>query len=136
MRTNGPNGGTTSGGTTGEGTISSDASDANRERRLDLLIRRLPQRVQTVVRWLRRPNARWVRIPAGVLLILGSFLSILPIFGLWMLPLGLVLLAEDIRPLRDATGRILAWIEHRKPHWMGLRHAPHCRQPTPGGRLD
>ncbi|HSU07447.1 MAG TPA: DUF2892 domain-containing protein [Acetobacteraceae bacterium] len=95
-------------------------TDRDRERRLGLLIRRLPQRVQTVVRWLRQPNARWVRIPAGVLLILGSFLSILPVFGLWMLPLGLVLLAEDIRSLRNATGRVLAWIEHRRPRWMGV----------------
>jgi hypothetical protein len=50
----------------------------------------------------------------------ASLLSILPIFGLWMLPLGLVLLAEDVPPLRHATGRFLAWIERRRPHWMGL----------------
>jgi hypothetical protein len=62
----------------------------------------------------------WVRIPAGVLLIAGGVLSILPVLGLWMLPLGLVLLAEDVPPLRHATGRLLAWIEHHKPHWMGL----------------
>jgi hypothetical protein len=62
----------------------------------------------------------WVRIPAGLALIVGGFLSILPVFGLWMLPFGLVLLAEDVPPLRRASGRVLAWIEHRRPHWMGL----------------
>ena len=72
------------------------------------------------MRWLRSPAARWVRLPLGVLCILGSLLFILPIFGLWMLPLGLVLLAEDVPPLRHATGRFLAWIERRRPHWMGL----------------
>ena len=61
-----------------------------------------------------------MRVPAGVLLILGGFLAILPIFGLWMLPLGVVLLSDDVPPLRRMTGRILAWIEHRHPHWMGL----------------
>ena len=92
--------------------------DQERERRLELLVRRLPHRIQSAVRWLRRPAARWVRIPAGLLLMAASLLSILPIFGLWMLPLGLVLLAEDVPPLRHATGR-LAWIEHRHPHWLG-----------------
>src|SRR5690348_9158621 len=40
-----------------------------RERRLELLARRLPSRVQRMFRWLRQPSARWVRIPAGTLLI-------------------------------------------------------------------
>jgi hypothetical protein len=90
-----------------------------RERRLEGLMRRLPPRVRNAVRWLRRPSSVWVRVPAGLLLILGGFLAILPIFGLWMLPLGLVLLAEDVRPLRIATDRLLAWIERRHPRWMG-----------------
>ena len=99
----------------------------SRERRVELLIQRLPPRLQAVVRSLRRPSARRVRIAVGLLLILGSLLSILPIFGLWMLPLGLVLLAEDVKPLRNATDRILAWIEHRRPHWMGPAQASGCR---------
>jgi hypothetical protein len=53
-----------------------------------------------------------------MLLIAGSFLSILPVFGLWMLPLGLVLLAEDIPPLRRARDRVLDWIARRRPHWL------------------
>src|SRR5690348_13305885 len=86
-------------------------ADSDRERRLELLIQRLPPRLQAIIRWLRRPYARWVRIAVGLLLILGSLFSILPIFGLWMLPLGLVLLAEDVKPLRHVTDRVLAWIE-------------------------
>ena len=98
-----------------------------RERRLALLIARLPTRLQRTIRWLRRPSVRWVRIPAGLLLILGSVFSILPILGLWMLPLGLVLLAEDVKPLRRGMDRVLAWIERRRPHWMGLSQAPTSR---------
>jgi hypothetical protein len=67
---------------------------------------------------LRQPAQRWTRICVGTLLIIGSFLSILPLFGLWMLPLGLVLLAEDVPILRRAFDRILAWIERRRPHWL------------------
>ena len=87
---------------------------------MGLLVRRLPQRSQRMMGWLRQPSAWWARIPAGTLLIAGGCLSILPILGLWMLPLGLVLLAEDIPPLRRGTGRSLTWIERHRPHWMGL----------------
>ena len=95
-------------------------ADAVRERRIGLLLNRLPERMRGAVVWLRQPQARWVRNPAGVLLILGSALSILPIFGLWMLPLGVVLLSEDVRPLRRLVDRALAWVERRHPRWMGL----------------
>ena len=94
--------------------------DAARERRLALLLRRLPPRLRAAVRCLRRPGARWVRLPAGGLLILGGLFSILPILGLWMLPLGLLLIAQDVPPLRRASGRLLAWIERHRPHWLGL----------------
>jgi hypothetical protein len=100
--------------------VAARSDEDEHRRRLDLLIRRLPQRLQTVVRWLLQPSARWLRIPAGLLLIIGGFLSILPVLGLWMLPLGAVLLSEDVPPLRRATGRVLAWIERRHPSWMGL----------------
>jgi hypothetical protein len=96
------------------------SDEDERKRRLDLLVRRLPERLRSAVRWLLQPSARWLRIPAGLLLIIGGFLAILPIFGLWMLPLGVVLLSEDVPPLRRATGRVLAWIERRHPRWMGL----------------
>lgn len=95
-----------------------DAAARQRERRLERLIDRLPRRLQAAVRWLRRPSSRWLRIPAGMLLIGGGLLSLLPLFGLWMLPLGLVLLAEDVAPLRRGRDRVLDWIERRRPHWL------------------
>jgi hypothetical protein len=98
-------------------------AEQDRERRMQLLIRRFPPRVQSVVHWFRKPSSRWARIPAGIILIIGSLFSILPIFGLWMLPLGLVFIAEDVMPLRLFTGRVLAWIERRHPQWLGLSPA-------------
>jgi Putative transmembrane protein (PGPGW) len=59
-----------------------------------------------------------MRVPAGVLLILGALLSILPFFGLWMLPLGVLLLAEDFAWARRARDRLLAWAEQHRPHWF------------------
>jgi hypothetical protein len=42
-----------------------------------------------------------------LLLILGGLLFFLPILGIWMLPLGLLLLAEDLPVLRSWRSRIL-----------------------------
>jgi hypothetical protein len=94
------------------------------ERRLGRLIRRLPAKMQAITRWLRRPASRWARIPAGVLLIIGGCLSILPVFGLWMLPLGLILLADDIPPLRRGRGRALDWVARRRPQWFAAARTP------------
>jgi hypothetical protein len=86
--------------------------------RIDKLIERLPLVMQTGIRWLRRPSSGWARIPAGVLLVGGGLLSILPVFGLWMLPLGAILLADDVPALRQARDRILDVIERYRPHWF------------------
>jgi hypothetical protein len=41
-----------------------------------------------------------VRFPMAILLIVGGLLSFLPVLGIWMLPLGLLLLAVDLPVLR------------------------------------
>ena len=99
-------------------TYSDDIAYADPERRLRRLLRRLPSRMQAITRWLRKPASRWARLPAGVLLIIGGCLAILPVFGLWMLPLGLMLLADDIPPLRRLRDRALDWLERRRPNWF------------------
>jgi hypothetical protein len=95
-----------------------DAAALYHEQRIERLIDRLPTGLQTTTRWLRRPSSRWVRLPTGLLLIGGSLLSILPLLGLWMLPLGLLLLTDDAPPLRRARDRVLDRIERRRPHWF------------------
>jgi hypothetical protein len=87
--------------------------DADEDRHLRWLLERLPRRLGNAVLWLRRPSSRWVRIPSGILLVAGSVLSFLPVFGVWMLPLGLLLLGEDFPPLRRFNHRVLSWIERR-----------------------
>jgi hypothetical protein len=49
---------------------------------------------------LRRPRAIWVRVPAGIALTGGGVLGFLPVLGVWMLPVGLALLARDVPPMR------------------------------------
>lgn len=93
--------------------------------RFDRLIDRLPQRIGSAVRFVRRPSARWLRIPMGLLLILGGVLWFLPIVGLWMLPIGLALLADDVPLLRSLRSRILDWVEHHRPGWLAHGSGPH-----------
>jgi hypothetical protein len=95
-------------------TYSDDYAHADPERRLRRLLRRLPSRMQCIIRWLRRPDSRWARIPAGIFLIIGGCLAVLPVFGLWMFPLGFMLLAEDIPLFRRFRDHMLAWLERRR----------------------
>jgi len=86
--------------------------------RIDRLMERLPRAARTASRWLRGPQARWVRVPAGLLLIVGGLLFILPLFGLWMVPLGVILLADDIAAFRQLRERMLDMIERHRPQWF------------------
>jgi predicted DCC family thiol-disulfide oxidoreductase YuxK len=53
-----------------------------------------------------------------VLLIGGGILSVLPLLGIWMLPLGLMLLAEDLPPLRRVRDRVLDSVARHRPRWF------------------
>lgn len=98
-------------------------SDRDKERLDRQFVRweqRLPSALGRTIRWLRTPPARWVRIPAGILLVLGGIFSILPVLGIWMLPLGLLLLAVDLPLLRGPVARALIWLERK---WVGWRRS-------------
>jgi hypothetical protein len=69
---------------------------ARLNRQFDRLQRRIPDFAARLLARIRRPGARWIRVPLGVLLMLGGIFSFLPVLGIWMLPLGLLLLAIDL----------------------------------------
>ena len=73
-----------------------DKAGQRLERSFERVERRLPDRAARVLRWLR--------IPSGLLLIAGGVLSFLPVLGVWMLPLGFLLLAQDVPFLKGADG--------------------------------
>ena len=81
---------------------------------------KLPPRPAGFVRWLRRPSSALVRIPLALLLVVGGILSFLPILGLWMLPLGLVLIAQDVPFLQKPLAEMLGWIERK---WIERQRA-------------
>jgi hypothetical protein len=72
---------------------------------------RLPPRPARFVGWLRKPSSRLARIPLAILLIAGGIFSFLPVLGLWMLPLGLLLFAQDLPILQRPMARMLGWVE-------------------------
>ena len=87
--------------------------DQDEDRHIRWLLARLPERARRPIDWLRRPSSRWVRMPAGGLLIVGGLFGFLPVLGFWMLPLGMLLLGEDIPALKRATNRSFDWAERR-----------------------
>jgi hypothetical protein len=91
------------------------------DERVGRALARAPQRLRDGVEWLRHPGRRIVRIGAAILLVLGGILSILPVLGLWMLPLGLALLAEDIPGLKPHLENAARWLERA---WRRVRGAP------------
>ena len=82
------------------------------------LERELPNRVASVLQSLRHPDARWIRIPVGALCCVGGVFSFLPVLGIWMLPLGLLLIAYDVPILREPVGRFTIWGVQR---WRSFR---------------
>nr|WP_236841968.1 hypothetical protein [Bosea sp. PAMC 26642] len=78
----------------------------------------VPLWLGSALRWLRHPASRWLRIPVGVLLMVGGVFAILPGLGIWMLPLGLLLLAADIPFLRKPIARLTL---SGADHWSRFR---------------
>ncbi|MBL9046215.1 MAG: hypothetical protein JNK34_02740 [Tabrizicola sp.] len=70
------------------------------ERQFDMLERLVPGS-RTPLEALRSNSWRLIRLPLAVLLVLGGLVSFLPVLGIWMLPLGLLLLAVDLPFLRS-----------------------------------
>lgn len=62
------------------------------------------------------------RLTVGVVFVLGGFMWFLPVLGIWMLPLGLIVLAFDIPFMRRW---MRAWAKSYLARW--LRSLPDSR---------
>jgi hypothetical protein len=101
--------------------IMTNTDDRRLDRSLDRLQGRLPNWIARPVGGLRKPDARWIRIPSGILLIVGGILGFLPILGFWMVPLGVLLLALDLPFLRRPTAGLMIRGERRWTEWRRKR---------------
>lgn len=61
--------------------------------------------------WSDRHLPPGVRSVLGLLAMAGGVVGFLPILGFWMFPLGVVLIALDIPPLRH---RVLRWLARQQ----------------------
>jgi hypothetical protein len=66
---------------------------------------------------------RVIRIPLGILLVLGGFVGFLPVLGFWMLPFGLLLLALDLPALRPTVNALAIRSRRRIRRWFPRRSA-------------
>jgi hypothetical protein len=98
----------------------SDDHKAELDRHFAWFEAKLPPTPARFVSWLRKPSSKLVRIPLAVLLVGGGIFSFLPVLGLWMLPLGLVLIAQDVPVLEKPTARALGWVERK---WIERQRA-------------
>ena len=94
-------------------------SRAELDRHFEWIANRLPEKGARFIRWLRQPSSRWVRIPLAFLLVVGGIFSFLPVLGLWMLPLGLMLIAQDVPFLQRQLANALGWAERK---WLGRKN--------------
>ncbi len=65
------------------------------------------------------PANIFLRVGLGLLCIVGGIFSFLPILGVWMLPLGLMILSIDFPPVRRfrrvATVKLVGFLKRRFP---------------------
>jgi hypothetical protein len=104
-----------------------DQADLDRE--LDLLAQHLPDWAARLIRWLRSPSCRIARVTLAILLVLGGVVGFLPILGFWMIPLGLLLLAQDIPFLKRPTSKAIVWGERTWTRWQRRRRDKASDQP-------
>jgi hypothetical protein len=79
----------------------------------DRIEKHLPDWSSRFLSWLRQPSNRGVRILVATLLGMGGLFSFLPVLGLWMLPLGLIIISQDFPFLQRPLVNAFQWIEAR-----------------------
>lgn len=100
----------------------------NADARFDAVVRellqRMPDPVARRIRSLLQPKRRWIRLPAGLLLIAGGLLGFLPVLGFWMAPVGCVVLACDVPPLKRYMAPALEWGLRKWDAWRSRGRPP------------
>ncbi len=93
----------------GTGKTDAEQLDAIVEKYAD----KIPRPLGRFIKWMQKPELRWVRLIAGILLVIFGLVGFLPILGFWMVPLGLIILAKDSRWLQRPTLKATTWLESK-----------------------
>lgn len=93
----------------------SEKGDKTDAQKLDAIVEKyadkVPRPLGRLISWMRKPELRWLRLIAGILFICCGLVGFLPILGLWMVPLGLIILAQDSKWLQRPTLQAITWLE-------------------------
>ena len=85
------------------------------ERQFRYFAARLP-----VLDGLRRPGWMVARLIIGLVMIAGGMLAILPVLNVWMIPLGLLVLAIDLPMLQGPVTRVIIYARRRVEHYKRI----------------
>ena len=66
---------------------------------------KLRQKWLKAINWTHRHVPTGLRTVIGTMLVVGGVLGFLPVLGFWMIPLGLAVIALDIKVLRKHARR-------------------------------
>jgi hypothetical protein len=69
--------------------------------------------IQLGARTFQLPRRAPARIILGVALVCGGILGFLPVLGFWMIPLGLLVLSQDLPLVRRWRRSLVVWFERR-----------------------
>ncbi|WP_137109985.1 hypothetical protein [Rhodobacter sp. SY28-1] len=97
------------------------------QRQFDALGRLVPV-LRGPMSTLRKDSWFPIRFPIAIMLIIGGLLSFLPVLGIWMLPLGLLLLAVDLPVLRGPISVLIIRTRRKGKLWLRRwrqRHSGH-----------
>ena len=98
--------------------MSNPAAKAELDRYFDVIEQHVPNWLARFLHWLRQPSMLFARILVSLLLVVGGVFAFLPILGFWMLPLGLIIIAQDLPFLQMPLVRVFQWVERK---WGGWR---------------
>ena len=107
------------------------ASEGRRvlDKAYDELESELPDKVARAIHWLRAPQRWWLRVGAGLLFIAGGVMWFLPVVGLECLPIGLLLIAQDIPFLQKPVGKAMLWCVEKfrelRERWRARKRRRH-----------
>lgn len=87
------------------------------QRQFDALERLFPP-LRGPMSTLRRDSWFPIRFPIALVLIAGGLFSFLPVLGIWMLPLGLLLLAVELPFLRGPISALMIRGRRFTKRWL------------------
>jgi hypothetical protein len=73
-----------------------------------------PRTLKIFGREIPMPASRIGRIILGVLFVFFGLLGFLPVLGFWMVPVGLLILSQDLAMVRRWRRRFSVWYAKRK----------------------